>query len=604
MAQSLLGLVLLVCAGKDPAQNRPNVVLIVADDLGARDLGFTGSSYHKTPALDQLAKDGVHFRQAYSACPVCSPSRAAILTGRHPARFGLTDWLPGRADLPEQRLARPPLPPGLPLDAVTMAEKLGPLGYATGHIGKWHLGGEGLMPTDQGFQTNVGGDATGTCRSYMAPFRDRQGNSMPGLEVAQPGEYLTDRLALEAERFIDKNKEKPFFLHLAHYAPHTPLVAKKELIEKFDAARRPGSQDNPVYAAMLASLDESVARVRAALAKAGVADKTVVVFTSDNGGLCTLEGMARPATTNAPLREGKGWLYEGGIRVPLVIAGPGIAKGAPCDVPVWGADLFPTVMALTGQSLSEGLDGVDLTGLLAKEPKGGQPAERALWWHYPHYSNQMGRPGAAIRKGRWKYVTFFEKPGVDQGELYDLQADPGENSNRIQSNRAMAEDLDRELKSLQKAADARFMTANPAYRPGSPNAKGVVVLPARNALVDGVQLRYEPLPHKNTLGFWVRKEDTARWDFTIENAGEYQLEILQGCGKGSGGAEVAFVVGGQELVWKVEDTGHFQNFVTRNPGKFKLEPGRHTLQVRPKTKPGVAVMDLREARLVPVPAAK
>lgn len=604
MSQTVMAVMLLAGSGTVSAENRPNVVLIVADDLGARDLGFAGSTYHKTPALDQLAKDGIHFRQAYSACPVCSPSRAAILTGKHPVRFGLTDWLPGRTDLPDQRLARPPLPPGLPLDAVTLAEKLGTLGYTTGHIGKWHLGGEGLMPTDQGFQSNIAGDATGTPRSYMAPFRDRQGNTMPGLAEAESGEYLTDRLTLESERFIDKNKERPFFLYLAHYAPHTPLVAKKELIEKFDATRRPGSQDNPVYAAMLASLDESVGRVRSALAKAGVADRTVVIFTSDNGGLCTLEGMARPATTNAPLREGKGWLYEGGIRVPLVMAGPGISKGASNEVPVCGTDIFPTVLGLLGQTVPDGLDGANMADWARGKPSGGQPAERPLWWHYPHYSNQMGRPGAAIRKGRWKYVTHFEKPGVEQGELYDLQADPGENSNRIQNNRAIAEELAGELKSLQKGADARFMAANPAYRPGSPNPKGEVVLPARNALVDGIQLRFEPLPHKNTLGFWVRKEDTARWDFTIENAGQYQLEILQGCGKGSGGADVAFVVGDQELVWKVEDTGHFQNFVRRSPGVFKLDKGRHTLVVRPRTKPGVAVMDLREVRLIPAPPAK
>ena len=186
MLQSAMVLWAALLAQNSAPTAKPNIILIVADDLGARDLGFLGSSFHKTPALDQLAKDGTWFKQAYSACPVCSPSRAAILTGRHPARFGLTDWLPGRADLPQQKLARPPLPPGLPLEAVTLAEMLAPKGYTTGHIGKWHLGGDGLLPTDQGFQTNVAGDATGTPRSYMAPFRDRQGNSMPGLEQSQP----------------------------------------------------------------------------------------------------------------------------------------------------------------------------------------------------------------------------------------------------------------------------------------------------------------------------------------------------------------------------------------------------------------------------------
>ena len=427
MLQSAMVLWAALLAQNSAPTAKPNIILIVADDLGARDLGFLGSSFHKTPALDQLANDGTWFKQAYSACPVCSPSRAAILTGRHPARFGLTDWLPGRADLPQQKLARPPLPPGLPLEAVTMAEMLAPKGYTTGHIGKWHLGGDGLLPTDQGFQTNVAGDATGTPRSYMAPFRDRQGNSMPGLEQSQPKEYLTDRLTTEAEKFIEKNREKPFFLYLAHYAPHTPLVAKKELVEKFNAARRPGAQDNPVYAAMLASLDESIARVRSALKKSGIDERTTIVFTSDNGGLCTLEGMQRPATTNAPLRDGKGWLYEGGIRVPLVIAGPGIAKGASNDSPVSGMDITPTLLGLMGEKPPEGLDGANLSNLLhLKKNEVPSEPERTLWWHYPHYSNQMGRPGAAIRKGRWKYITYFEKPSLEDGELFDLQADAGE----------------------------------------------------------------------------------------------------------------------------------------------------------------------------------
>ena len=586
---------------KTGPQPKVNLVLIVADDLGARDLGFAGSSYHKTPALDQLAKDGTQFSQAYAACPVCSPSRAGILTGKHPARFGLTDWLPGRADLPQQRLARPPLPAGLPLEAVTLAEMLAPGVYATGHIGKWHLGGKGLMPTDQGFAVNIGGDHSGTAKGYFAPYKDKAGEVMPGLENGPAGEYLTDRLTTEAEKFIERNADKPFFLHLAHYAPHTPLAAKKEWVEKFSATRKPGVQDNPVYAAMLASLDESVGRVRAALRKAGVAERTVLVFTSDNGGLATLEGMQRPATTNAPLREGKGWLHEGGVRVPLVIAGPGIPQGVAITRPVWGLDIAPTLVSMAGAKPPEGLDGVDLTEWITPPMAAGKPApERALWWHYPHYSNQMGRPGASIRKGRWKYITWFEKPGMEKGELYDLQGDPGENSNRILGERGIAEKMDRELQDLQKAAEARFMRPNPIYRPGAPNQNGVIVLPASDAMVDGVQLRFEPLPHKNTLGFWVRKEDSARWEFTVEKAGNYKLEILQGCGTGSGGADVAFAVGDQELVWKVQDTGHFQNFVLRSPGELKLVPGRHTLTVRAKTKPGGAVMDLREVRLLPV----
>src|SRR5438552_1824566 len=246
------------------AVDRPNVVLIVADDLGWRDLGCYGSTFYKTPNIDRMAREGVRFTQFYAACPVCSPTRASILTGRYPQRVNITDWLPGRPDRPDQKLRRPVIRQELPLEAVTIAEALKAAGYATAHIGKWHLGGEGFGPKQQGFDLNIGGDHTGTCRSYFAPFRNKQG-AMPGLEHAPEGEYLTDRLAAEAEKFIERNKDRPFFLYLPHYAPHTPLRAKPEIVARYKVTPKAGTQSNPVYAAMVESIDESVGRVLRAL---------------------------------------------------------------------------------------------------------------------------------------------------------------------------------------------------------------------------------------------------------------------------------------------------------------------------------------------------
>src|SRR5687767_1324861 len=325
---------------RSTAADRPNIVLIVADDLGWADLGCYGSKYHKTPHLDRLAAEGLRFTQAYAAAPVCSPTRAAIMTGKHPARLGITDWLPGRADRPDQKLLRPPLVTDLPASEVTLPAALKKGGYATGHIGKWHLGGASARPQDRGFDVNVAGDHTGTPLSYFAPYQGKGGRFMPGLETAPAGEYLTDRLAAEAEKFLDAHKDKPFFLYLPHYAPHIPMRAKQELIARYKAGP-PGQQGNPVYAAMLESLDEAVGRVLKKLDDLKLADRTLVLFTSDNGGVCTLEGKQTPPTINAPLREGKGYLYEGGLRVPLVVRWPGVAKpGTTSAVPASSIDFL------------------------------------------------------------------------------------------------------------------------------------------------------------------------------------------------------------------------------------------------------------------------
>ena len=417
----LIACVALFCLGPTAtAAEKPNVVIILIDDLGRNDLGCYGSRYYRTPNLDKLAADGIRFSDAYAACPVCSPTRAAILTGKYPARLHLTDWLPGRADRPDQKLVRPVIRQQLPLEEVTLAEALKAAGYTTGHVGKWHLGGAGFGPQQQGFDVNVAGDQTGSPRSYFAPFKDAQGRFMPGLEQAPNGEYLTDRLTTEAERFIETNRDRPFFLNFAHYAVHIPLRAKQEIIAKYATDGRPGTQNNPIYAAMVESMDESVGRVVKKLSDLALDKKTLLIFTSDNGGLSVREGANTPATTNAPLREGKGFLYEGGIRAPLIVAGHGVEKpGRVSDVPVSSLDFFPTILELCGFSCESKPDGVSIVPVL----KGGSLNRDALYWHYPHYANQGGRPGGVVRAGDMKLIESYEN---DRRELFDLKRDPGE----------------------------------------------------------------------------------------------------------------------------------------------------------------------------------
>jgi arylsulfatase A len=272
-------------AAQRVAADRPNVIVIVIDDLGWADLGCYGSKFYRTPNLDRLAADGMRFTQAYAACPVCSPTRAALLTGKYPARLHLTDYIPGQRDSARRKLLRPDFLQQLPLEEVTVAEALRSAGYVTAALGKWHLGGEGFEPTRQGFDVAKGGVAAGAVPSHFAPYL-REGQTLPGLEQAPQGEYLADRLMAEAETFLAANRERPFFLYLPHYAVHTPIMGKAELIANYSATDRPpGSQRNPIYAAMIENMDENVGRIVARLDALGLADNTIVIFTSDNGGL-------------------------------------------------------------------------------------------------------------------------------------------------------------------------------------------------------------------------------------------------------------------------------------------------------------------------------
>src|SRR3954453_11865094 len=359
-------------------QQRLNVLLILVDDWGATDLGCGGSKFYETPHIDRLAASGVRFTQAYSACTVCSPSRAAILTGKYPARLHLTDWIAGH-DYPWARFRPPEWTQYLPLEERTIAEALKPAGYATVSIGKWHLtppSGDitAYYPEHQGFDKNFGGTHRGQPPSYFSPY------GLETLKDGPPGEYLTDRENKEAIRFIEENRSRPFFIYLPHYAVHTPIQAKKELAERFRATADPkAAQHNADYAAMIATVDESVGRLMETLQKNGLVEQTLVILTGDNGGWL-------PSTnTNLGLRAGKGSAYEGGTRVPLIIRWPGVTRpGSVCDIPVIGADLYPTVLAATGTRTESGqiVDGESLEPLLRD---GGAAAWKRtdIFWHYP-----------------------------------------------------------------------------------------------------------------------------------------------------------------------------------------------------------------------------
>jgi arylsulfatase A-like enzyme len=559
---------------------------MLADDLGWSDLGCYGSTFGRTPNLDRLAGDGVRFTQAYCAQPICSPSRAALMAGKAPARLRLTDYIPGRLVMASQRLLRPESRLALPLAEETLAEHFRTAGYVTACIGKWHLGGPGFGAAEQGFDVVF----------------DAPGASTPSATEGGKSEYA---LTARAQQFLETEvRGRPFFLLLSHHSPHIPLAAQAELVAKH--ARAP----NPTYAAMLETLDHCVGQVLSTLETQNLATNTIVIFTSDNGGLSVVEHVNTPATSNAPLRGGKGSLYEGGTRVPMLWRWPGVVPGGQVlATPVVNTDVLPTLLELAGLGVPPDLDGHSLAALL----RGGRAPERtSLYWHYPHYSNQRGQPAGAIRRGDWKLIEFFE---TGHAELYHLGSDLSETQNLAPAEPGRVRAMLGELAAWRERVGAQMPGPNPGYDPTAAwttvatGRDGVVRLDAAVAEVDGLMLRYEPPPNKHTLGYWTRVEDWARWDFAIAAPGAYEVELLQGCGQGSGGAEVDVVISRagagaaieQRFRHVVEDTGHFQNFVPRVVGKASLDaPGRYTLAVKPRTKPGVAVMDLRTVTLRPV----
>lgn len=443
-------LALAVCLFLGAARaDKPNVVFILIDDLGATDLGCTGSSFYETPNLDRLAARGMTFTNAYAACTVCSPSRASLLTGKYPARLRVTDWIPGHAR-PKAKLRIPDWTQALPLEENVLPRALGPAGYVSGHFGKWHLGKEDHAPEKFGFAPNVGGTHQGQPPSYFDPYK------IPAVAAREKGEYLTDRLTDEAVRFIKENRDKPFFLYFPHYAVHNPLQAKPELVEKYKAKAKPDQPHrNPVYAAMIESVDQSLGRIVAALEDLRLSEKTVVVFTSDNGGLLR-------NTSNAPHRDGKGSVYEGGVRVPLLVSWPGtIGAGTACDVPVITPDWYPTLLELAGVRPGESqvVDGSSLVPLL----RGRGALERdAIFWHYPHYHPGGATPYGAIRRGDWRLVEFYED---DRVELYDLKNDRGETKDLAASLPEKARELRGKLAEWRVAVRAQMPVPNPNYEP-------------------------------------------------------------------------------------------------------------------------------------------
>ncbi len=444
-----------VAADADPTRP-PNVILIVADDLGWTDLGCYGSDLYESPALDRLAEEGLKFTSAYSACTVCSPTRAALLTGQYPARLRVTDWIPG---LPPSnpKLTVPDFTRHLPLETTTIAERLQALGYATASIGKWHLGGPDYYPERHGFDLNVGGNDQPQPRpGYFAPY------DIDTIAQGPPGEYITDRLGAEAVKFIQASADRPFFLYMPHFAVHLPVQGKRRLVARYRAKVEEGQRHtNAPYAAMIDSMDQTVGLIRRTLRELQLADDTVIIFTSDNGGRI-------PTTSNAPLRAGKGSCHEGGVRVPLIVYWPGHAPPAgTCDVPVISTDLYPTILEIVGAlpTPEQPCDGVSLVPLLTG---GGDLAARPLYWHYPHYQHyqQQGTtPYGAIREGDWKFIEYYDG---SPAELYQLRDDLSESNNLAGVESSKASELQRKLHQWLAAVDAQMPTPNPDYDPNRP----------------------------------------------------------------------------------------------------------------------------------------
>lgn len=479
-------------------QEKPNFLVILVDDFGWTDLGCYGSSFYETPNIDRLASEGVRFTNGYASCPVSSPSRAGIQTGQYPNRTGVTDWLPGRQANGKagvtDRWISPALPTGMSSNKITTAESLKGAGYKTFFAGKWHLGETPeYWPEHQGYDINIGGCNLGSphknpkdnANGYFAPY----GN--PRLEDGPAGEYLPERLTGETIHFLEKNKDKPFFVFLSYYLVHNPLQGKEELIKKYREKREKmgiteagemklnpdwakyatsGSykerlvQGNPVYAAMVQALDDNVGKLMNALQKMGLDKNTVIIFTSDNGGLSTAEGSP---TSNLPLRAGKGWLYEGGIRVPYIFKYPSIQKkGFVNPMPISNIDVLPTILGFAGIKPLQGdtIDGVNLLPYLEKNTY----SERSLFWDYPHYSNQGGNPGSVIRKGKYKLIDDYETGRL---ELYDLDKDPGEQHDLSGKLPKIKEQLYHELLTWRKTTSSKSMRPNPAWNHADPIVK-------------------------------------------------------------------------------------------------------------------------------------
>jgi arylsulfatase A-like enzyme len=460
----------------NPKPKPMNVILILADDLGWADITCQGADVHETPNIDRLAAEGLRFTHAYAAS-VCSPTRASLMTGKHPARLGITIWREAAHTPPppgKRKLIPPEAVADLPLSEVTLAEILHAEGYLTALVGKWHLGDATHYPETQGFDINIGGTIWGAPQTFFYPYRGSGafGNEyryVPHLELGKPGEYLTDRLTDEALRVIDAAvaRDQPFFVEIAHHAPHTPIEAKPKLLAYYEqkVTANPAAAThhrNVAYAAMVHSLDENVGRVLQRLDERGLADRTVVVFTSDNGGYINEYNKQR-VTDNYPLRSGKGSLYEGGIRVPMIIRWPGVTpRGAVCAKPVQVMDLYPTLrdsLAPGEGPRADTLDSLSLAPLL--RDLSTHLSRDALFFHYPHYYATT-TPVSAIRAGDWKLLEYFDDNHV---ELYNLADDPRESRDLAAARPDTAESLRQRLQAWRQSVAARLPAPNPDFRP-------------------------------------------------------------------------------------------------------------------------------------------
>ncbi len=470
--------------------SKPNILVILADDLGWKDLSCFGSTFYETPNLDALASKGVKFTNNYATSPVCSPTRSSMMTGKNPINTKVTDWIKGRQEngvaKSFEKLITPATAFELALSENTMAENALKNGYQTFFAGKWHLGEEEkYWPLSQGFQTNKGGWSSGgpkgkktdSTGGYFTPYNN------PTLSDGPTGEYITDRLANECISFIQKNKQAPFFLMYSLYAVHNPLQAPDALVKKYKAKQQQLGytdkdrfikdegwmknqpdwkkrlvQDHAVYAAMIENMDWNIGRIIQSLKDKGLLENTLIIFTSDNGGLSTAEGSP---TTNAPLKAGKGWLYEGGIRVPMVMYWKGkLQEGVVSDIPVTTSDIFPTVASVINKKYEKEsvVEGQDILKLLSNPKKS---LDRTLYWYYPHYSNQGGKPGAAIRKGSYKLIYNYEDESI---ELYDLSKDIGEKKNLAIENVDITKQLKEKLDLWLTTNKAGSFKLNTSYK--------------------------------------------------------------------------------------------------------------------------------------------
>ncbi|WP_346880797.1 sulfatase [uncultured Algibacter sp.] len=474
MKKQYLLLLILVSVLTSCKEKKQNIVFILVDDLGWTDLGYAGSTFHQSPNIDAFSQESIQFTNAYASASICSPTRAAIMTGKHPARLKITDWIPGF--IPEnEKLIGPDILNELPLEESTLAETFKAHGYKTFFAGKWHLGNTGYFPEDQGFDINIGGHHKGSPPGgYYTPYKN------PKLTDGPNGEYLTDRLTNESINFIDTIGENPFFLYLSYYTVHTPIQANKKHLEKFNTIletikiKNLGFKDegrgstrlqqlNPEYASMVYALDDNVGKLINKLKEADLYDNTIIVFTSDNGGLSTVLKNKRQKAPTAvtPLRGGKGWLYEGGIRVPLLIKPAHYSNTTKkvIDDPVISHDLYPTLLALAKIKYDNNtkIDGIDISPLI----NNNKPIDREeLFWHYPHYHASGWAPGSAIRQGDWKFIEFYDSNTI---ELYNLATDISETKDLSLKYPQKAIMLQNRLHELKKATNAKSVKSNLDY---------------------------------------------------------------------------------------------------------------------------------------------